>query len=90
MLWLCVVTSECSRNYFISEKYTTLESFKLHFPQNGPLVQVFICSSDWKCVVNIPGSRFMKTFSALRCILKDVSSITKRRPFNAGFYRGNR
>jgi len=65
MLWLCVVASECSRNHFISEKYTALESFELHFLQNGPLVQVYIFSNDWKCVGNIPGSRFVKTFSAL-------------------------
>ena len=34
------VTSKCSQNYFISEKYKTLQSFKLHFLQNIPPVKL--------------------------------------------------
>jgi hypothetical protein len=63
-----VVTSKCSLNHFISKKYKTVQSFKLHFFK--------INSNDCKGVGNIPGSHFVKAFSALRCVLNDVSSIT--------------
>jgi hypothetical protein len=35
-----MVASKCSQNQFISEKYKTLQSFKLYFHQNSPLVQL--------------------------------------------------
>jgi hypothetical protein len=41
------------------EKYKSVQSFKPHFLQNSPFV------SDFKGVGNIPGSHFMKDFSAL-------------------------
>jgi hypothetical protein len=48
-----------------SEKYTTLQSFKLHFLQDLPLVQLYNSDSDCNGVENIPGSNFVTTFSAL-------------------------
>ena len=38
--------------------------FKLHFLQNSRLVLLYNSSSGCKCVGNIPGSHFVKTFSA--------------------------
>jgi len=38
-----MVASECTQNHFIYEKYV---SFKLHFRQNSPLVQVYTSLSD--------------------------------------------
>ena len=57
------VTFKMIRNLFISGKCIT--SFKLYFPQNSPLVQIYISDSDCKCVLNIPGRPCMKAFSAL-------------------------
>jgi len=62
---LRVVASKCSRNHFISEKYTTVQSFKLGFLQNSLLVQLYTSDSDCKGIGNIPGSNFVKAFSAL-------------------------
>ena len=60
-----VVHSRISRNHFTSEKYNTLKSFKQHFPQQSPLVQIYISASDCKGVGNIPGNQFVWAFSAL-------------------------
>jgi hypothetical protein len=48
------VVTEMSRNQFIAEKYIIVQSFKLHFLQNSPLVQIYASASDCKGVVNIP------------------------------------
>jgi hypothetical protein len=58
---------------FISEKRITVQSFKLHYLQNSPLVPQDISASDCKGVGNISS---VKTFSALRRILNDVSNFT--------------
>jgi len=60
-----VEASKYSRNHFISEKYKTVKSFKLHVHQNTSLVQLYISASDCKSFGNIPGSHFVKDFSAL-------------------------
>jgi hypothetical protein len=60
-----VVASKCSRNHFISEKYTTVQLFKLGFLQNSILVQLYTSASDCKGVSNIPGSNFVKAFPAI-------------------------
>jgi len=60
----CVVASKCSRNRFISEKYKTVQLFKLQFLQNSPLVQLFTSASG-KGIGNVLGSHFVKAFSAL-------------------------
>jgi hypothetical protein len=57
------------------KKYKTVQSFKVHFLQNSPLMQLYASTSDCKCVGNIPGSYFVNTFQLFRRIL-DVRSIT--------------
>jgi hypothetical protein len=42
-----------------------VQSFNLYFLPNSPLVQINISASECEGVGNIPGSHFMKTFSAL-------------------------
>jgi len=44
---LYVVASECSWNHFISENYKTVQSFKLYFLQNSPLVQLYTSDSNF-------------------------------------------
>ena len=54
-----------SRNHFISETYKTVKARKLYFLQNGPVLQHYTSASNSKGVGNIPGSHFVKAFSAL-------------------------
>jgi hypothetical protein len=63
--YVYAVASKCSQNHFISERYKTLQLFKLHFLQNSPLVQIYTYARDFKVVGNIPGTHFVKAFSAL-------------------------
>ena len=64
-------------NYFISEKYNRVQSFKLHFLQNTSLVQIYSSASDCESVGNIPGNHILKkTFQLFRRILYYGSSIT--------------
>jgi len=60
-----VVDSNCSRKHFSSEKYTILQSFNLYFLLNSPVLQLYTSDSDCNFAGNIPGSPFIKTFSAL-------------------------
>ena len=60
-----MVASKCFWNHFISEKYITVQSFKVHFLPNSPLVQPYTSASDCKGVGNIPGSNFVKALSPL-------------------------
>ena len=53
-----------SRNHFIFEKYKTVQSFKLHFLQENPLVQLYVSASNCNGVGNIPASRPVKFFLA--------------------------
>ena len=59
------VASKRSQNHFVSEKYKTVQSFKLHFLQNSPLVQLYSSDINFKGVEIIPGNHFVKAFSAL-------------------------
>ena len=54
-------------------------------------MQLYTSASDCKCVGNIPGSHFVKAFSALPSHSYLFMSVTtqKRRPFNADFSRRN-
>jgi len=72
-----VVASKCSRNHFISEKYKTVKSFKLHLLQNRLLAQIYTFASDCSGVGNIPGSHCVKHFQLFRRILNDVSNTIK-------------
>ena len=60
-----VVAAQCFQNLSICEKYKTVQSFKLHFLQNIPLVQLYTSANDCKSDGNISGSHFVKDFSAL-------------------------
>jgi hypothetical protein len=51
--------------FIISEKIKAVESFKPYFVQNSPLVHLYSSASDCKGVGNIPGTHFVKAFSAL-------------------------
>ena len=46
-IWM-VVTAKCSQCHFISEKYRTVQSFKLHFLQNNPILQLYTFASHCK------------------------------------------
>jgi hypothetical protein len=59
------VASKCSQYHPIPEKYTPAQSLKLYFLKNSPLVKLYTSASDCKGVGNIPGSHFVKAFSAL-------------------------
>jgi len=60
-----VVDSKFSWNHFHSKKYKTVQSLKLHFLQNSPLMQLYASINDCKVDGNIPGGHFVKAFSAL-------------------------
>jgi hypothetical protein len=60
-----VVASKASWNHFNSKKYKTVQSLKLHFLQNSPLMQLYTSTSYCKFDGNIPGGHFVKVFSAL-------------------------
>ena len=60
-----MVASKYSRNHPISEKYETVQSFKLHFLQNSQLEQLYTSGSNRRSVGNIHGNHFVKTYSAL-------------------------
>jgi hypothetical protein len=72
-----MVASKCPQDRFLSEKYRTVRPLQQLFHQNSPLVQLYASASNCKSVGNIPGSHFLKPFQLFRCILNDVSSITK-------------
>ena len=64
---VCVHTYGCFKmlpKSLIYEKYKTARSIKFHFLQNGSLVQLYISASHYKGVGSIPGSHFVKAFSA--------------------------
>jgi len=60
-----MVASKCSGNHVFPKKYKSVRQFKLYFIQNNPIVQLYISASDFRGVINIPRSHFVKAFSAL-------------------------
>ena len=60
-----MLVSKCAWNHILSEKYKTVQSMKLHFLQNIPLVWPYTSASDGTGVGTIPGSYYMEAFSAL-------------------------
>jgi len=58
-----MIASKCSRKHFISEKYKRVQSSKLHFLRNSPLVHLY--TFDFKDFGNVHRNHFMKTSSAL-------------------------
>jgi len=59
------VTSSYAGCHFISEKYKTVQSFKVHLFHNNPIVQIYTSASQYKVTGNIPGSDFVKAFSSV-------------------------
>jgi len=69
-----VVASQCPQNYFISEKYENLHSFRLHLLQNCPIYKSAFLTATVKMLKPF---HFMRAFSALRRILNYIGRITK-------------
>ena len=51
--------------YGISEKYKPVHSLNVNFLQNSPIVQIYTSANDCKGGGIIPGSHFVKAFSAI-------------------------
>jgi len=81
-----VAASEYFWNHFVLEKYKTEQSFKLHFLQNSPLVQLCTSTSSYNGVGNISESLFSSSITFLMVLV----ASQKHRPFNADFSRGIR
>jgi len=60
-----MVASNCSQNHSVSEKYKAVQSSKLNFLQNNFLLELYASARNCEGVGNIPGSHFVKAFSAL-------------------------
>jgi hypothetical protein len=71
------VATHCSRNHFISEKYKTVQSFKLLFLQNSPLLQIYTSTSDCKCVETFLEAFYEILFSSTVAFLM-MSLVLKR------------
>ena len=56
---------KCSRNHCISEKYKSIQLFKLHFFHKNPLELVYTSNSYYKGFGNFPGIHFVQNFSVL-------------------------
>jgi hypothetical protein len=72
--------SKCSQNHFISEKYKTVQSFKLLILQNSPLVQIYISARNFQGVGYIPGSHIVKAFSTVPPHSKMMSLASQKTP----------
>jgi len=57
-----MVASQCPRNFFLSEKYKTLLSFKLHLLQNCPFYRYALLPATVKMLSTF---HFVRAFSAL-------------------------
>ena len=72
-----MVASECFWNHFISEKYITIQSFKLHFPPNSPLVKPYTLLVTVKVLETFLEAILWKSCRLFHHILNYVNSITK-------------
>ena len=76
---LHVVALKFSWNHFISEKYKTVQPFKLEILQNSPLVQLYTSTSKCKGVGNISGSHYVEAlFSSSVAFL--MMTVTSQKP----------
>jgi len=71
-----VVASNCSKNHPVSEKYTIVQEFKLHFLHNNLLVQLHTSDSVCKSVETFLETVLWKPFQLVCRILNDICSIT--------------
>jgi len=83
-----MAASKRSRKYFISDKYKTLQPFKLHLLQNSLPVQLHTSASDCKCCKHSWMPFCKSLFSSSVAFSMSVSS-QQRRPFNADFSHRN-
>jgi hypothetical protein len=83
-----MAASEDSRNHSVSEKYQTVQSFKLHSLQNSALNYTLL-PAVVKALEIFLEAILWKPFQLLRRILMSTPP-QKRRPFNADFSPGNR
>jgi len=67
-----------------------MPSFRLHFPQNSPLLQFYTFADDCKVFDLISGSQFLKAFSAFCRILNYVSSVTDASSHQCWFQSGEK
>jgi len=83
-----VIASKCSQNKFISEKYKTVQPFKLQFFQNSLLVQLYTSANAVKVFETFLEAILWKPFQLSIAFLMSVAS-QKCHPFIADFSRGN-
>jgi hypothetical protein len=79
------VTSKYSRNHFTSEKYKTVQSFKLYYHQDRPHVLICTSPATVKLLETFLEAIMWKAFQLFRRNLNYISSVTKPCPFNADF-----
>jgi hypothetical protein len=79
-----VVAIKCSRNQLLSENYKTVPSFKLHFLQNDPFVQIYTSASDCKGVRILSVKNLFSSYVAF--LMSEAPQ--KRRPFKADYSTG--
>jgi hypothetical protein len=60
-----MAASNCPQNHNVSEKYKTVQSFKINLLQNNFLAELYASARNCKSVGNIPGCHSVKVFSAL-------------------------
>jgi len=82
-----VIVSKCSQNNFISEKYKTLQPFKLQFLQSSLLVQLYTSANAVKILETFLEAILWRTFQLSIAFLMSVAS-QKCRHFNADFSQG--
>ena len=80
-----MVASKCSWNHFISYKYKTVQSFKLHSLQNSTLLPIYTSASDCKCVKTFLETVLWKLFEFLVALLMTSVVSQKRCSFNTDF-----
>jgi hypothetical protein len=74
----------------ISKKYKRVQSFKLHFLRNTPLVLLPLLPADVKMLETFLDAVCESLFSSTVAFLIMSVALPKRRPFNADCGRGNR
>jgi hypothetical protein len=84
-----VGASKCCRNHFISEKYKTVQSFKLYCLQNISLFNCTILPTTVNLLETFLEAILCKPFQLFRPIFMISVASLKLRPFNPHFIQGN-
>ena len=80
-----VVALQCVRNHFISEKYKTVQSFKLISFRIAPMCNYILLPAPVKVIETFLEATAWNTFQLLRRIINDASSIIKATSFQCWF-----